>query len=622
MCGLVGYVNLSGNYIPNSNVLKKMISKLNHRGPDDSGEWSSRDGRIQLAHARLAIQDLSPLGHQPMESPQGRYVIVFNGEIYNFEVLRTQLQQLGHVFRSTGDTEVILAAYQHWGPKCVEYFNGMFALAILDQGVNGEVPSLFIARDRAGEKPFYYRREDGIFQFASELKALSHAGEIDLKALNYYLALGYVPAEMCLFEGVHKLPPAHCGQYNLQTGALRLWRYWSLPANQPSSNADGTALAQEAGRLIEDSVRMRLVADVPVGVLLSGGLDSSLVAAAAARVSSRPVQTFTIALPGSPLDEAHHAQKIADFLGTEHNVLELSKPSLSLLDGLASYIDEPIADSSILPAWMVFGLARQQVTVALGGDGGDELFGGYTDYPTSLADQSRWEFCPQVVFKATAKIAAQLPAGVKGRNRIASMRGGPLQQMIWGSPYFDEQLRKRILKKDAWVQLTDNETEPEEFLLKLFNAGTTDMDKMTRTHFGSILPDDFLVKVDRASMAHSLEVRAPMLDHRLIEFCFSQVPDQWKVKEGESRLLQRMLAERWLPPDLDTKRKQGFSIPINEWLRAEGEAKLMARMEALPDIINMDEVRSLVRGHVAGRANGGRLFALIMLAIAMQNILT
>jgi asparagine synthase (glutamine-hydrolysing) len=239
-----------------------------------------------------------------------------------------------------------------------------------------------------------------------------------------------------------------------------------------------------------------------------------------------------------------------------------------------------------------------------------------------LADQNRWGFCPRALFKATTKIAAQLPAGVKGRNRLASMRGGPLQQMIWGRPYFDEQLRKRILSKDAWVQLSERETEPEEFLLSLFNSGTTDMDKMTRTHFGSILPDDFLVKVDRASMAHSLEVRAPMLDHRLIEFCFSHVPDQWKVKDGESRRLQRMLAGRWLSPDLDTKRKQGFSIPINEWLRSEGEAKLMARMEALPDVINMDEVRSLVRGHVAGRANGGRLFALIMLAIAMQNLLT
>ena len=615
MCGIVGSVSLHAQALE----LKGWYRHLQHRGPDDSGQWRSQDGRVMLGHARLAIQDLSPLGHQPMLRDDDRFVIVFNGEIYNFEALRLQLQRHGHVFRSTGDTAVVLAAYQEWGAQCVEHFNGMFALAILDQGSGGVPPSLFLARDRAGEKPLYYMHSRGRLAFASELKALPHGGEIDLKALNHYLALGYVPADQCLFEGVHKLPPAHCAKFMLQTGELRLWRYWSLPAHQANAAADGHALAEQAGSLIEDSVRLRMVADVPVGVLLSGGLDSSLVAAAAARVSSRPVQTFTIALPGSPLDEAHHAKKVADYLGTQHHVLELDKPSLGLLDGLAPLIDEPIADSSILPAWMVFGLARQQVTVALGGDGGDELFGGYTDYTTSLADKLKWGAVPGALLAWLGKAAAQLPAGVKGRNRLASLRGGAMQQMIWGRPYFDLELRSRILKSSAWSDLKGVETQPENFLLSLFVGGSTDMDRMTRTHFGSILPDDFLVKVDRASMAHSLEVRAPMLDHRLIEFCFSQVPDHWKVNNGEARRLQRLLAERWLPPDLDTRRKQGFSIPVNEWLRAEGENKLMSRMESLPDVIQLDQVRSLVRGHLAGRANGGRLFALIMLAIAMQN---
>jgi asparagine synthase (glutamine-hydrolysing) len=416
------------------------------------------------------------------------------------------------------------------------------------------------------------------------------------------------------------LPPAHFGYLNLSTGALEIRPYWSLPPNQARPDAQGADLLPQVAGLIEDSVRLRMVADVPVGVLLSGGLDSSLVAAAAARVSSRPVQTFTISLPGSSLDEAHHAKKVADHLGTEHHVLALGKPSLDLLDGLAPLIDEPIADSSILPAWMVFGLARQKVTVALGGDGGDELFGGYTDYPTSLRDQNNWGWVPPGVFTVLAGLAAQFPAGVKGRNRLASLRGGPLQQMIWGRPYFDTCLRKRLLRPEAWDALRGAQAGPEEFLLSLFQAGTTDMDRMTRTHFGSILPDDFLVKVDRASMAHSLEVRAPMLDHRLIEFCFSQVPDSWKVKDGQSRRLQRLLADNWLPADLDTRRKQGFSIPINEWLRAEGEGRLMERMQSLPDVIDLRQVRGLVRGHLAGRANGGRLFALIMLAIAMRNI--
>jgi asparagine synthase (glutamine-hydrolysing) len=617
MCGLVGFVGF-GRRQPHG--LERLLARLAHRGPDDSGLFESDDGRVVLGHARLSIIDLSALGHQPMASEDGRYVIVFNGEIYNHREIRQDLASRGVRFVSDSDTEVLLAAYQAWGQDCLARLNGMYAFVIYDKGSASHPPRLFMARDRAGEKPFYYSHRKDSFAFASELKALDHSAQINPVALNHYLSLGYVPAGLCLFEGVHKLPPAHFGYLNLSTGALEIRPYWSLPPNQARPDAQGADLLPQVAGLIEDSVRLRMVADVPVGVLLSGGLDSSLVAAAAARVSSRPVQTFTISLPGSSLDEAHHAKKVADHLGTEHHVLALGKPSLDLLDGLAPLIDEPIADSSILPAWMVFGLARQKVTVALGGDGGDELFGGYTDYPTSLRDQNNWGWVPPGVFTGLAGLAAQFPAGVKGRNRLASLRGGPLQQMIWGRPYFDTCLRKRLLRPEAWDALRGAQAEPEEFLLSLFQAGTTDMDRMTRTHFGSILPDDFLVKVDRASMAHSLEVRAPMLDHRLIEFCFSQVPDSWKVKDGQSRRLQRLLADNWLPADLDTRRKQGFSIPINEWLRAEGEGRLMERMQSLPDVIDLRQVRGLVRGHLAGRANGGRLFALIMLAMAMRNI--
>lgn len=613
MCGILGKVTDSS---PKDYVF--YLNRLYHRGPDNQAVWQSPCDRVVLGHARLSILDVSEASHQPLTSRCGRYTIVFNGEIYNFRELRQQLSELGMDFRTSGDTEVLLAAYQRWQVDCVHHLNGMFALAIFDQGNSDTEPTLFLARDRAGEKPLYYMHEAGQLQFSSELKALQHSGTLNITALNHYLALGYVPANQCLFDGVHKLPPAHCAHYSLRTGELRIWRYWSLPTNQATENSDGQALALEAGRLIEDSVRMRLVADVPVGVLLSGGLDSSLVAAAAARVSSRPVQTFTIALPGSPLDEAHHAQKVADFLGTQHHVLELDKPSLGLLDGLASFIDEPIADSSILPAWLVFGLARQQVTVALGGDGGDELFGGYTSYLTALKDEQTWGRLPQSMCGFAASLAGYLPAGVKGRNKLLSLSHGPARQYIFGTPYFDAVLRSRLLKPGVLDRHSLH--APEVMLQAIYAQGRSTLDKMTRMDFNTILPDDFLVKVDRASMAHSLEVRAPMLDHRLVEFCFSKVPDEWKVKDGESRRLQRKLAEHWLPPDLDTRRKQGFSIPVNEWLRAEGEAGLMARMEALPDVINLDEVRSLVRGHLAGRANGGRLFALIMLAIAMRNI--
>lgn len=618
MCGIYGAYSYRGDLRVDD--LTTHRDRLLHRGPDDGGTWLSDDRRLGLAQRRLSIIDLSQGGHQPMISADGRLVIVFNGEIYNYREIRETLKSQGAVFASDSDTEVLLQAYNTWGEACLEHLNGMFAFAVFDQGTAQTEASLFFARDRAGEKPFYYTHEAGRFTFASELKALAHAGQVDLQALNHYLSLGYVPGDMCLFAGVNKLPPAHCGRLNLTSGAVSIRRYWSLPAHQPAASAEGEALAQEAGGLIEDSVRLRLVADVPVGVLLSGGLDSSLVVAAAARVSSTPVETFTVALPGSALDEAHHAQKVASFFGTRHHVLPLDKPSLSLLDGLAPYIDEPIADSSILPAWLVFGLARQHVTVALGGDGGDELFGGYTDYTTSYADDKRWSAVPTRVLRGLAAAAALMPAGVHGRNRLASLRGGPFQQLIWGRPYFDSSLRRRLLKPAATRSLGAALEAPEQFLLALFGQGSDPMDAMTRTHFGSILPDDFLVKVDRASMMHSLEVRAPLLDHRLIEFAFGRVPSRWKVRGAESRRLQRLLAKQWLPQDLDVNRKQGFSIPINEWLRNEGEAGLMARMGGLPDNINMEEVQRLVRGHIAGRANGGRLFALIMLAIAMRNL--
>ena len=617
MCGINGIVSFQRRISVHEVALAR--DRLTHRGPDGTGVWVSDCGRIGLGHRRLSVIDLSVASQQPMHSPDGRFTIVFNGELYNFAEIRRDLQALGHQFVSTGDTEVLLTAYAVWGEACLSRLNGMFAFAIHDKGTSTVPASLFFARDRAGEKPFYFSNSANEFRFASEVKALAHSGNINLQALNHYLSLGYVPHDLCLFEGVHKLPPAHWGRLDLKTGELRTHRYWVLPANQPNAATDGEALADEAGALLEDSVRLRLVADVPVGVLLSGGLDSSLVVAAAARVSLTPVETFTIALPGSSLDEAHHAQKVASYFGTRHHVLPLDKPSLNLLEDLAPFVDEPIADSSILPAWVVFGLARKKVTVALGGDGGDELFGGYSSYKTSLTHACRWGWVPQPVVGAIAAASACLPAGFKGRNRLSSLRHGPFQDHIWGGPYFDVVLRQRLLKSGAVAELGRNLEAPEYFLSKIFHQGNDPLDCMTRMDFGSSLPDDFLVKVDRASMAQSLEVRTPFLDHRLIEFAFGRVPSNWKVHNGETRRLERILAKQWLPPDLDINRKQGFSIPINEWLRSEGESGLMARMEGLPAVINLDEVRRLVRGHIAGRANGGRLFSLIMLAIAMRN---
>lgn len=618
MCGVYGLIRRDG--VVDGVRLARQRDLMTHRGPNDSGSWVSPDGRIGLAHRRLSILDLTAAGHQPMVSRDGRFTVVFNGEIYNHHEIRAELRKAGCAIYTATDTEVLLNAYITWGEVCLARLNGMFAFAIYDAGNDITEPALFLARDRAGKKPLYYAFDDHRLEFASELKAISQHGGLSLDALNCYLALGYVPHDLCIADGVKKLPPAHAARLDLATFEFKVWRYWSLPENRPESGVDGESLADEAGKLIEDATRLRLEADVPVGVLLSGGLDSSLVVAAAAHVSAAPVRTFTITLPGSSLDESVHARQVARYFGTEHHELALESTGLDALDDIAPFIDEPIADSSLIPTFLVSRLTRQHVTVALGGDGGDELFGGYNDYPTSLADQHRFGWLPQSALAAAAHVASWLPAGVRGRNRIASLRGGPLKQMIWGRPYFDIALRQRVLTRSVIDALGNSLDTPEQFLLGLFGTGSDPVDRMTRTHFGGVLPDDFLVKVDRMSMAVSLEMRAPLLDYRLVEFAFGRIPSVWKVKGRETRRVQKILASRWLPPELDVQRKQGFSIPLNEWMRNSGGGELRRVRDWLPSCINQDEVDGLLAGHAKGRANGGRLFALLMLAIAMKNL--
>lgn len=619
MCGITGYLS------PHPDSLDAFVAtrdRLTHRGPDDAGIWQSPEGTVRLGHRRLSILDLSPSGHQPMLSACGRFVIVFNGEIYNYLELRHELQGAGYRFQGSGDTEVILAAFLKWGDACLQRFNGMFALAIWDNGSADTPASLFIARDRAGKKPLYFAHQDKTLAFASELKAipLSLRGSIDLQALNHYLALGYVPGSLCIAVGVRKLPPAYAARFHPDLGEMKVWRWWQLPVHAPAAASDVSALVEEAEALLRQSVSLRMRSDVPVGVLLSGGLDSSLVAACAAQSVAHPIKTFTMGLPGSKLDETPYANIVAQHFSTEHHVLELATPSLDILNELAHLIDEPIADSSLIPAYMVSKLTAQHVKVALGGDGGDELFGGYTDYTTAFSDNAHLGWIPKALFRMSAALAERLPTGVRGRNRISALRGGPYESLIWGSPYFDPVARRRILSPEVVEALGDDFMAPEHFLFNLFQAGKDPVDAMTRTHFGSILPDDFLVKVDRASMAVSLEMRAPFLDKHLIEFAFGQIPSEWKVFGNQGRRLERLLAKKLLPDQLDIDRKQGFSIPLDKWLRNGKGTQFDDLHHNLGSLINESELNSLITGLNAGRANGSRLFALMMLSISTNNI--
>jgi asparagine synthase (glutamine-hydrolysing) len=617
MCGIHGVVNFKEPV--NRTLFRNFGDKLNHRGPDASGEWFGPNDKICLGHKRLKIIDLSDASSQPMRSSTGRYTLVFNGEIYNYKALRSELKLLGHEFKSSGDTEVLMTAFIEWQEHCLPKLDGMFSFLIYDQGDSFSSPSIFFARDRAGEKPFYYSQCDQQFSFASELKGVPKSGKICIKALNYYLALGYVPKELCLFEGVNKLAPGHYGYISLIDKQLHIKRYWKLPKNQSDADVTPEELSEKAGDLLEQSVKARLEADVPVGVMLSGGLDSSLIVAAAARVSSQPIQTYTMTLPGSNLDESKYARIVSDHYGTVHHELPINNPSLALLDDFSKFIDEPIADSSILPSYMVFGAASKNVSVVLGGDGGDEIFGGYNDYITSIADARRLRFVPKHLLEACAKLASHLKDGVSGRNRIYSLRDGAYKQMVWGTPYFNSVSRQRLLSSEVFGELRPLLDAPERFLSELFEEGDDPVDCMLRTHFGSIMPDDFLVKVDRSSMAHSLEVRTPFLDPAIIDFGYKEIPSHLKVANGNRRIIEKLLGKSWLPSRLNIDRKQGFSLPLDDALREEGEDKLMSRLQHLPEIFNKKYIGSLVDGLYKGRSNGARIYSLIVLSIAIEN---
>lgn len=585
-----------------------------HRGPDDAGVWWSEDGCVGLAHRRLSIIDLSPSGHQPMIDDVGQFCIVFNGEIYNFQDLRKELETKGYRFRSNSDTEVILAAYREWGKECVQHLNGMFAFGIYDS----KQRQLFLARDRAGEKPLFYRVVKGTFAFASELKALmanpSFPRQLDLEALDCYLAYGYVPGEMCILKGFRKLPPAHALIYDLSTDWLHVWHYWQLPELCPSPAVLEEELVEELEHLLLDSVRLRLIADVPVGILLSGGIDSSLVTAMAARVSPRPVKTFTISFPGhGAYDEAPYARTVAEYFGTEHTEMVAEPATVELLPMLARQYDEPMADSSMVPTYLVSRLIRQHATVALGGDGGDELFAGYPHYSWVQWQERARRLIPRPIRQLVGWSAAHLlPIGLKGRNYLIGFTADLCYSIAHVNIYFDSVTRRHLLGPLDINQGRPDDL-PEAYRAGLCFPGHSPLQQATRADFQTTMVEAYLVKVDRASMLTSLEVRAPFLDHRLIEFAFGRVPDRFRATETERKILPRRLAERLLPPQLDLRRKQGFSMPLGSWFKGEWGRYIEDVLSQVdPRLFDRCVIQDLIAGQRKGYANTNRLFALTL----------
>jgi asparagine synthase (glutamine-hydrolysing) len=612
MCGIVGIA--SRTPIERPDVLTTMRDTMSHRGPDDAGLWWSSDRRIGLGHRRLAIIDPTSAGHQPMVDPDGCACISFNGEIYNYRELRRELGASDGHFRSASDTEVILHSYRRWGDGCLARLRGMFAFALWDAPRR----RLLLARDRCGEKPlFYWLDGRSTIQFASELKALmanpAMPRVLDLEALEQYLAYAFVPGSQCILHGVRKLPPAHALSWSLDTGAVSCWRYWdpAIASVPPSTSLD--ELTDELHRLLADAVGGQLVADVPVGVLLSGGLDSSVITAAAATRSHGTLRTFTVAFRGyGRFDESAHARLVASHFGTEHHELEAAEISPDLLPRLARQFDEPMGDSSMLPTFLLATLVRQHATVALGGDGGDELFGGYRYYSWIPRIERLRALMPPPLRRAMAAAGRALPVGARGRHQLVGFDGDANRAIAHVDLYFDAATRAELLRPLGRAR-PNMDSVPEATKAA---ACPMQLSAARRTMVGDFrryLPDDVLVKVDRASMLASLEVRAPFLDHRIVEFALGSVPDAALATRSHRKVLLGHLARRLLPPTFDIERKQGFSIPLARWLNGKwGMFVTQVLADADPRLFDREAVHSLLRGQRRGLDNAKRLFALTL----------
>jgi len=590
MCGITGFWDISRRLNADrlQELSRQMSNTLLHRGPDDGGVWADEEVGISLGHRRLAIVDLSPEGHQPMLSAEGRYVIVFNGEIYNFLELQRELKQLGHQFRGHSDTEVMLASFRQWGlDQAIQRFNGMFAFALWDR----QERVLHLGRDRFGEKPLYYGWVGDTLLFASELKALkahpAFRAEINRDALTLYVRYCYVPAPYSIYEGIYKLSPGTVLSWNGSHDRPAPVPYWSARevaergAAAPFIGTESEA-AKQLEELLQDAVGLRMMADVPLGAFLSGGIDSSTIVALMQAQSRQPVRTFTIGFNENNYNEAQHAKAVAQHLGTDHSELYVTpEDALAVIPKLPTLYDEPFADVSQIPTFLVSQLAKQQVTVSLSGDAGDELFGGYTRY---LLGQKIWQMIGWIPLPLRKLVASRL---TNSSPQLWNQSAAALHAFLPNLPIkslAQNQLQSRsdlLVASNAealYTRLVSHWKDPGAIVihgsepLTILNdphawANLSDfthrmmyMDTMT------YLPDDILVKVDRASMGASLESRVPFLDHRLMEFAW-QLPLSMKIRQGQGKWLLRQVLYKYVPRSLVERPKTGFDMPINSWLR-------------------------------------------------------
>jgi asparagine synthase (glutamine-hydrolysing) len=620
MCGLSGYLALerTGDRLDHARILRAMNRKLAHRGPDAEGYFEAAP--IHLGHRRLSVIDIAA-STQPMSTADQRYTIVFNGEVYNFKTLRAELQALGHVFRTAGDTEVVLQAVAAWGENALTKLQGMFAFAVWD----AKEKSLFLARDHLGVKPLYFYWDGKLLAFASELKALLEhpdiSRELDLDALGLFLECQYIPAPLTIYQHIRKLPAGHA--LKVENGALRQWSYWN-----PSYAAKATLTEDEALAALDvelrKSVESMLVADVPLGAFVSGGIDSSLIAALMTDITGKPIDTFNLGFQNN--DQSHdqtqsehvYAAKVARHIGARHHALMVSPNDvLAAFDSWVDVFDEPFGDQAALPTMLLSQLTRQHVTVALTGEGADELFSGYGNYRKRVREE-RFTSVLGGVFSPLRAAFPLLPAVIQ-KDRVMKAIGTRLEARYATIPNVFDRATHPALFSDAL--LAQKKTHIADYAARFFaDCNASDyLEKLMYVDMRLWLPDDLLTKVDRATMAYSLEARVPYLDHRFVEFVATLDP-QLKQRGTTTKYLLKKLAEKYLPHEIVHRGKQGFVMPLSPWieggLKKHVEHALGADGLAKRGLFRPHALTKLLNEHRANRSNhAGRLWALTVLEL-------
>ena len=576
MCGIAGFIDFNNS--SSLEILKDCTNVLSHRGPDGEGYEFFQENNYQLGigHRRLSVIDLSSGGRQPMWYKS--FCIIFNGEIYNYEEIKIELENLGHLFISHSDTEVILHAWEQWKEKMVQKFIGMFAFVIYDKGKK----ELFCFRDRAGVKPFYYYWHNGLFLFASELKSFhkhpSFKKEINKQALHQFLQYGFIMAPLSIFIDSYKLPPGHFLNFNISFSTFKIVKYWDVydAYNKPKLDITESEAKKRTEELLISACRYRMVADVPVGVFLSGGYDSTAITALLQSNQKEKLKTFTIGFYEEDHNEAKYAKKVAEYLKTDHTEYYCTtKEAQQILPDIPFFCDEPFGDSSIIPTSLVSKLARKDVTVALSADAGDEIFGGYNKYPLALDFLNKIDKLP--LKKSAGKLLNYIPDSLLNqftKSEAVSLKKQRISDLLQNSnistPIIMDQLLSQSYSNYQLQSLfTENIIKPETLFDKPEEINSlADLDKMLAVDYKTYLPDDILEKVDRAGMSVSLEGREPLLDHRLIEFV-AQLPEGLKIKNGDKKYLLKQIVNDYVPKELMERPKMGFGVPVFDWLRNE-----------------------------------------------------